>query len=79
MLRQSSEFPGFSNPYLKLNTMQTASNGGASASDWAASVSHVVGGKAGGKAPIAIGNGIETGKVDEAIAAAAEYLAKLNL
>ena len=56
-----------------------ASSGGATAADWAASVSHIVGGKAGGKAPVAIGNGTETGKVDEAIAAAQEYLAKLQL
>jgi alanyl-tRNA synthetase len=62
-----------------LNIVQIASSGGASASDWAASVSHVVGGKAGGKPPVAIGNGTETGKVNEAIVAATEYLAKLSL
>jgi alanyl-tRNA synthetase len=62
-----------------LKIVQIASGGGASAFDWAASVSHVVGGKAGGKAPVAIGNGTETGKVNEAIAAATEYLAKLKL
>jgi alanyl-tRNA synthetase len=65
--------------FLMLNIVQTASSGGASASDWAASVSNIVGGKAGGKAPMAIGNGTETGKVDEAIAAATEYLTKLKL
>jgi alanyl-tRNA synthetase len=58
---------------------QTATSGGASAADWAASVSQVVGGKAGGKAPVAIGNGTETGKIDEAITAATEYLANFKM
>ena len=79
MLCQSSKFTVTILSYLGLNVMQTASSGGASASDWAASVSRVVGGKAGGKSPVAIGNGPETGKVDEAMTAAEEYLAKLRL
>jgi alanyl-tRNA synthetase len=79
MLCQSGKFTRFFPALYKLNVVQTASSAGASASEWAASVSHVVGGKAGGKAPMAIGNGTETGKVDEAIAAATEYLAKLKL
>ena len=79
MLCQSGKFTGLFLHYFTLNMMQTASSSGASASEWAASVSHVVGGKAGGKAPVAIGNGTETGKVDEATAAATEYLKKLKL
>lgn len=47
--------------------------------DWSASVSKLVGGKAGGKAPTAIGNGTDTSKVDEALAAATEYLEKFKL
>jgi alanyl-tRNA synthetase len=79
MLCQSSKFTRFFPALYKLSVMQTASSAGASASEWAASVSHVVGGKAGGKAPMAIGNGTETRKVDEAITAAMEYLAKFKL
>jgi alanyl-tRNA synthetase len=50
-----------------------------SSSDWASTVSSLVGGKAGGKAPVAIGNGTEVTKVDEALAAATEYLEKFKL
>lgn len=42
-------------------------------------MSGVIGGKAGGKAPISIGNGTNVEKVDEAIKAAEEYLSKLKL
>ncbi|KAL2005015.1 hypothetical protein VTN00DRAFT_2865 [Thermoascus crustaceus] len=52
---------------------------GASANEWAGIVSSVVGGKAGGKAPTAIGNGTNADKVDEAIALATEYLSKFKL
>jgi alanyl-tRNA synthetase len=38
-----------------------------------------VGGKAGGKAPVAIGTGTEQAKVDEAVEAAREYLEKFKL
>ncbi|KAL1982316.1 hypothetical protein VTN96DRAFT_1474 [Rasamsonia emersonii] len=58
---------------------KVASDLGASASDWAGVVSGVVGGKAGGKAPTCIGNGTNVDKVDEAIAAATEYLKKFHL
>ena len=56
-----------------------ASKAGASASDWAAAISGVVGGKAGGKAPTSIGNGTSPEKVDEAVSAAEEYLRKFHL
>ncbi|KAI9813143.1 MAG: Alanine--tRNA ligase [Pycnora praestabilis] len=53
---------------------------GASASDWANTVSGVVGGKAGGKAPTSIGNGTNVDKIDEAIALATKYIEeKLHL
>ena len=46
---------------------------------WADSVSKIVGGKAGGKAPTAIGTGTEVTKVDEALKAATEYLQQFKL
>ncbi|KAJ2472177.1 Alanine--tRNA ligase [Coemansia sp. RSA 2322] len=46
---------------------------GLSASDWAAVVSAVVGGKKGGNAETAQGSGTEVAKIDDAIAAAVEY------
>ena len=62
-----------------LTDIQSASQAGASSSDWASTVSKVVGGKAGGKAPTSIGNGTHIDKIDEALRAATEYLAKLNI
>jgi alanyl-tRNA synthetase len=56
-----------------------AAKAGVSSSDWAKSVSDVVKGKAGGKPPLAIGNGTETEKVDEAVKKATEYLAGFKL
>lgn len=56
-----------------------ASKAGASAAEWASTISGVVGGKAGGKAPTSIGNGTSPEKVDEAVSAAEEYLRKLHL
>jgi alanyl-tRNA synthetase len=38
-----------------------------------------VGGKAGGKAPVAIGTGNDQSKVDDALKAATEYLEKFKL
>jgi alanyl-tRNA synthetase len=61
------------------NVLQAASKAGASATEWTSTVSGVVGGKAGGKAPTSIGNGTNVDKVDEALTAAAEYLAKLKI
>lgn len=52
---------------------------GVSSNEWAKSVSDVIKGKAGGKPPLAIGNGTETGKVDEAVVKATEYLEKFKL
>ncbi|DAA77577.1 TPA_exp: Alanine--tRNA ligase [Trichophyton benhamiae CBS 112371] len=52
---------------------------GASANEWASAVSSIVGGKAGGKAPVAIGNGTEVNKVDEALDEATKYLEKFKL
>ncbi|KAI9720048.1 MAG: Alanine--tRNA ligase [Candelaria pacifica] len=47
---------------------------GASASDWSNTVSSVVGGKAGGKAPTSIGNGTNIDRVDDAVALATKYI-----
>ena len=58
---------------------QDMSKQGASSADWAATVSEIVGGKAGGKAPTSVGNGTQPEKVDEALAAASRYLEKLKL
>ncbi|KAH8701165.1 putative alanyl-tRNA synthetase [Talaromyces proteolyticus] len=52
---------------------------GVSASDWARVVSGSVGGKAGGKAPTAIGSGNNVDKVEEAVNLATEYLQKFHL
>ena len=49
------------------------------APDWSSSVSTLVGGKAGGKAPVAIGTGTDQSKVEEALKAAREYLEKFKL
>jgi len=38
-----------------------------------------VGGKAGGKAPVAVGIGTDPSKVDDALKAATEYLEKFKL
>ena len=61
------------------NNVQSGAKAGVSSSDWAATVSSLVGGKAGGKAPVAIGNGTNVSKVDEALQAATEYLDKFKL
>ncbi|RAL01494.1 alanine--tRNA ligase [Aspergillus ibericus CBS 121593] len=58
---------------------KTSSEQGASASEWAAVVSSAVGGKAGGKGPTSVGNGVHPDKIDEAVTLASEYLAKLKL
>ena len=50
-----------------------------SSQDWSSTVSKLVGGKAGGKAPVAIGNGTNVAKVEEAIKAATDYLEKFKL
>ncbi|BDD57945.1 Alanine--tRNA ligase [Monascus purpureus] len=52
---------------------------GALANDWAAVVSGVVGGKAGGKGPTSIGNGVNPDRVDEALSLASKYLSKFQL
>lgn len=59
--------------------LQEASKQGASASDWAATISSIVGGKAGGKGPTSIGNGMNAEKVDEAVEAAVKYLERFHL
>jgi alanyl-tRNA synthetase len=58
---------------------QAASKKGASASDWTAAVSGVVGGKAGGKGATSIGNGTHADKVNEAVSIATQYLEKLSI
>ncbi|KAL2824560.1 tRNA synthetases class II (A)-domain-containing protein [Aspergillus cavernicola] len=55
------------------------SDQGATASEWATAVSRAVGGKAGGKGPTSIGNGINPDKVDDAIDLASEYLSRFKL
>ena len=62
-----------------LTDFQEASKQGASPSEWAATISKVVGGKAGGKAPTSIGNGTSADKVDEALDAAQKYLERFHL
>ena len=64
---------------VELTCKQEASKQGASATEWANTISNVVGGKAGGKGPTSIGNGTEPGKVDEAVEAATKYLEKFKL
>ncbi|KAL2826037.1 tRNA synthetases class II (A)-domain-containing protein [Aspergillus pseudoustus] len=58
---------------------KTLSDQGASASEWATAVSRAVGGKAGGKGPTSIGNGINPDKVNDAIILATEYLSSFKL
>ncbi|KAI9834804.1 MAG: Alanine--tRNA ligase [Sarea resinae] len=58
---------------------EAAAKKGASASEWAKVVCGFVGGKAGGKAPTAIGNGTEVSEVDKAVEAARKYLDDLSL
>ncbi len=62
-----------------LTRLQEASKKGASATEWAATISNIVGGKTGGKPPTSIGNGTSAEKVDEALEAAAKYLERFNL
>lgn len=52
---------------------------GITSADWSSQVSKLVGGKAGGKAPVAIGTGTDQGKVDDAVEAARQYLEKFTL
>ncbi|KAI1627421.1 alanyl-tRNA synthetase [Exophiala viscosa] len=52
---------------------------GITSADWSSQVSQLVGGKAGGKAPVAIGTGTDQSKVDDALNAATEYLEKFKL
>lgn len=52
---------------------------GADAAKWSGEVSSLVGGKAGGKGATSLGQGTDATKVDEAVKAAEEYLAKLSL
>lgn len=61
------------------NVLQDGSKAGLSPSDWSSTVSKLVGGKAGGKAPVAIGTGTDQSKVDDALKAATEYLEKFKL
>lgn len=64
---------------MSCTTKQSLTAQGASASDWSAVVSGAVGGKAGGKAPIAIGNGTNVDKADEALDLATKYLENFKL
>lgn len=79
--RYNTTFPRamrlFESPWLI--TLQEASKKGASATEWAATISSVVGGKAGGRAPTSIGNGTNIEKVNEALEVAGKYLERLHL
>jgi alanyl-tRNA synthetase len=57
---------------------EETSKAGASASEWSATVSSIVGGKAGGKGPTSVGNGVHPDKVEEAITAAEKYLERFH-
>lgn len=59
--------------------VQHLSQRGASANEWANSVSTAVGGKAGGKGPTSIGSGVHVDKIPEGVDVATEYLEKLKL
>ena len=72
-------FPHPDLPLEETNQKQSATKAGLQSSEWAASVSGVVGGKAGGKQPTAVGNGTETGRVDEALEVATAYLKKFSV
>ncbi|KAI9687264.1 MAG: Alanine--tRNA ligase [Bathelium mastoideum] len=52
---------------------------GGSASAWTAAVSSVIGGKAGGKGPVSVGNGIHVDKIDEGLESARKYLEQFKL
>lgn len=62
-----------------LTRLQETCKKGASATEWAATISSIVGGKAGGKAPTSIGNGTNAEKVNEALEAAEKYLERFHL
>ena len=62
-----------------MSSFQTLSDQGASSNDWTAVVTGVVGGKAGGKSPTSLGNGVNHDRVDEAVSEATDYLAKFRL
>lgn len=49
------------------------------ASEWAARVTEMVGGKAGGKGATCVGSGIDAGKVDLGVEAAMDHLKKLGI
>ena len=49
------------------------------ASEWAAQVTEIVGGKAGGKGATCLGSGIDAEKVDKGVDAAVDYLDKLGI
>jgi alanyl-tRNA synthetase len=64
---------------ILLTRFQNGTNAGLKSPEWSSTVSKLVGGKAGGKAPVAIGAGTDQSKVDEALKAATEYLEKFKL
>ena len=59
--------------------IQDYSKQGAKIADWSKKVSDIVGGKAGGKHPIAIGQGTEAKNIDQAIEEATKYLEQFNM
>ncbi|RVX74647.1 Alanine--tRNA ligase [Exophiala mesophila] len=56
-----------------------ATKAGVSSAEWSSVVSKLVGGKAGGRAPVAVGTGTDSSKIDDALKAATEYLEKFKL
>lgn len=61
-----------------LMSEQAFSKQGASASEWANTVAGAVGGKAGGKGPSAVSNGVNVDKIDEGVELATKYLEKFK-
>ena len=51
----------------------------AKVADWSKKVSDIVGGKAGGKHPIAVGQGTEAKNIDQAIEEATKYLEQFSM
>lgn len=52
---------------------------GADASEWSSKVAAVVGGKAGGRGPTSLGQGVNTDQVEKAVEVAREYLDKMQI
>ena len=76
-----SLLPFFLDKRLLTYTTQPFKNAGADGPKWAAAVTPIIGGKAGGKpgAHTAIGQGTNADKVDEGVAEATKFIESLKL